>query len=583
LPDEPRVQFPRSGGLQFPGAPPVVTPRPFVKRREDREKSRAVLLNRCRYIAQQLAGIPTGREIYTDEQHREHVFGRDTREAPPAPPSPSPERREAMEWNLSARADERLLFGPRRARVPVPAPTAEERAAFAAWRLEQPTTPRSSKVYWSLPPSFGIDPGDRGGHQQLADQADKAIRALESCGHWRQVYACPEHGAWAATSRCGHRLCTPCAVVRRSEMLDRYGPHLTNISDDQAEPRVPMLTLTQVGEDGEWLSEAFDRLQARHRAFTRAVRIELHGVREIHEHPECFDHRGKGGRARGRARRELMKKGRENRGGVGGLTSLEATPRPGKRWNAHAHVLLREPEWVPDGWTVPHRTKARPLDPWRFRFLWATALIDGRTRRGRGMLAMLRAAYKLGRAAWLRKQRARQRLAEAKAKERRALKTWARSCKAAGVPSVVDLRFVHPAEGVKYITKGYELDPKRGAPVTDWHLWQLLVGTYYLRRTVPWGTLYRLPKPEEQDPPDEQPEHRPCPHCGAKSAPIPREEWRGSGAAPDTLLMALRLDRRPYRPRGPPSGAAARAAREAAPPWTQEPGADRALAEALGW
>ena len=78
------------------------------------------------------------------------------------------------------------------------------------------------------------------------------------------------------------------------------------------------------------------------------------------------------------------------------------------------------------------------------------------------------------------------------------------------MPAVVDLRHVHPAEGLKYITKGFSADGG-DAPdeaLTDWHLWQILLGTYYLRRSIPWGSLYRLPKPDEAKEPEDT-DHRP--------------------------------------------------------------------------
>ena len=542
----------------------MTLPRTHAKRLTDREQSKQTLLGRAKRIAHILSGIPTGSDAWTEDDHRDHVFGADRR-LPPGPPPIDPARRAILEADLAqiaeARRDEALPYGPARPRpVDPPQPSPEDRARWDDWRSEIAPIPRSSKLSDSLPPSYGIDPMDRGTHQAVANQAAKVISALESCGHWRNVYACPSHGAWAATARCGHRLCTPCAVVRRSDLLARYASELTNLGTD-TEPAAPMLTLTQKTEPGEWLSDAFARLQERHTSFVRSVRLELHGCKEINENPECFDWRGKGGRARGRARRIALTRARANRDGIGGLSSFEATPRPRKTWHAHAHILIREPAHVPDAWTVPHWTKARPLDPWRFRYLWAVALVDGRTKAGVARIAQLAVAYHAGRKTWLRKQRAQTRLLQAKAAETKALKAWAKACarttvagfEVPAVPSGVDLKLVHPAEGVKYLTKGYDTDPKRGAPLTDWHLWQLLIGTYYLRRTIPWGTLYNLPKePEKENDEQDDEEHRPCPHCGAKSAPIPRDQWKGSGAAPDTLLIALRLDRRPYSPRGPP-------------------------------
>lgn len=544
----------------------MTLPRTHAKRLTDREASKQTLLGRVKRIGHCLAGIPTGKDAWTVDDHRASIV------APPAiipaihierlrrethgvegPPTLAEHQAEVVADQSVAPAvkiDRRLGPGPKTtpqrrqeigARLAAPKgiralPKLPDAAALARWNDWKATAapvPRTSIMDDVLPPSFGVDPGDRITHQRIADQAAKAIAALESCGHWRGVYQCPSHGAWAATSSCGHRLCTPCQVRRRAELLDRYGPHLTTITDKATgSPRVPMLTATQEGIPGEWLGQSFDRLLERHRAFARSVQKELTGT-------DC----------RGKLARKQAKKDRRN---IGGLTSLEATPRPDRSWNAHAHILLREPAHVPDAWTVPGWRK-RPLDPWRFRLLWATALIDGRSSDGAAEIAQLTAAYTAGRQAWIRKMRANKPLTTARAREaeKAQLKAWALACKAAGVPSVVDLRWVHPAEGLKYVTKGYDLDPKRGEPLTDWHLWQLLIGTYYLRRSIPWGSLYRLPKADEAEKDDET-DDRPCPHCGAASIPIPRDQWKGSGAVTDALLIAFRLDRREFQPRGSP-------------------------------
>ena len=553
-----------------------------VKRRDDRQAAKLTLLNRARRITHILSGIPTGKDAWTVDDHRQALIGADRR-APPGP-TITPARRAELQ---AARAEGRRAAPP----------TAAESAAWSLWRSQTPTVTRSSAMADSLPESYGVDPMDRITHQQIANQAAKAVSALESCGHWRGVYSCPSHGAWAATARCGHRLCVPCAVVRRSELLKRYGPWLST-NDTPDGPRVPMVTCTQVSIDGEDLAVAFARLQERHRAFTRAVRAELAGT-------SCTT-------------KAAIKEAKRARQDIGGLSSLEATARPGRRWNAHVHILLREPAkgTVPDEWTVPHWRK-QPLNPWRLRLLWATALLDGRTTADAEHLAELRQAYRVGRDAWRRKMRARTRKTRARKLELVALRAWRQVCLAADVPAIVDLKSVHPAEGLKYLTKGFDLDPSRGAPVTDWHLAQLLVGTYYLRRTVPWGSLYRLPKATcGQVGPDgeacglapahqgehkaangatwprqdgdecapgvaEDDGHRACPHCGADSAPLVREAWRGSGAVPDSVLTALRLDGLEFRPRPPPGGAL-RALYEApqAPPGAREQ--DPALVLALG-
>lgn len=533
--------------------------RTAVESLESRDAARTLLLNRARRISHALSGIRTGAAATID--HRRESLGVDRR--PGHGPSITGARRAQLVAALAAGA-------------PPPSPSARAVERWEEWRAHARRPEFEPGPGDELPPSFGIPTRDgaqdRGTLQRVAGQAAKCVSALESCGHWRGVYSCPNHGAWAATSRCGHRLCVPCSVVRRSEMLARYRPFLAGTNSDPA-AKVPMLTLTQEGRDGAWLADEFDRLTTRHRAFTRAVSAELTGT-------DCTS-------------KKARKAARADRRHVGGLTGLEATPRPCLnpdpdrpavgRWNAHAHVLLREPAHVPDEWTVPGWT-GRPLDPWRFRFLWASCLLDGRTSADRSRLSELRAGYRAGRERWLRKMRARERKAEARARETAELRRWEKTCRRLGVPAVVDLRHVHPAEGLKYITKGFSADGG-DAPdeaLTDWHLWQILLGTYYLRRSIPWGSLYRLPKPDEVKEPEET-DHRPCPHCQTMSAPIPRAQWRGSRAVPDYLLMAYRLDRAPFVPRGPPAAEQStppelRSFAQVPPPTERE----RPLWEALG-
>jgi len=469
----------------------------------DRLTSNETLLGRARRLSHALAGVEPedGRPFRMDD--------------PPLPaPAPIPLSAKRREELLEQLADDAT---PIRDRGPIP----------------RPPIPRRS---WTLPDCYGLRPGPGavGITIEIAKQARKLVSALESCGHWRGVYQCPQHGAWAATSRCGHRLCILCQVHRRGDLLARYGAHITTRTNADGDPRSPMLTLTQQSEEGEHLSEAFGRLQVRHRAFCRQVQAELTGTKGTSK--------------------ACLKSAKAERLGIGGLTSLEATPRPGKRWNAHAHVLLKEPDLVPERWTVPGWTKARPLDPWRFRLLWAGALLDTRKTEDAAAYRRLTRLYQLGRKRWIRKMKSKQRRARAKGLETKTLKRWLALCADLGVPAIVDLRDVHPAEAVKYITKGYQIRPREGEPLTDWHLWQLLIGTYYLRRTIPWGSLYRLPKPEAEEPPEEEVEqdHKSCPYCGADSPAVVRAAWAGSRAVSDSFLLALRLDRVSYSPRGPP-------------------------------
>ncbi len=484
-------------------------------------------------------------------------------------------------------------------------PTPEEIDAERERIRRTPTgrsAPATSLLEWSLPPEFGIPPADRITHQRIADQAAKAISGLESCGHWRGVYSCPDHGAWAATGRCGHRLCVPCSVARRADLLSRYRAHLSIRGSGKTE-QAPMVTATQVSIDGESLADALERITVRHRAFTRAVLRELPGTTDL----------TKDGRKSARLARDH----------IGGLSSFEATPCPrleppkdgenpiAERWNAHVHILLREPpkRTIPAEWTVFLGGRSVPLNPWRFRFLWATCLLDGRTTKGAAAIAELDEAYQAGSDAWRKKLRARspgRRLASRQV-EARELARWRDLCAALEVPSILDLRHVHPAEGIKYLTKGYSTHagPNDDAhPLTDWHLAQLLIHSYYFRRTIPWGSLFRLPKercgaiyakPEKEDkgdkgdqpsspcvlkpghagdhrddsggtwgrkpgdrcepPPTADPSHASCPLCGTDSEPIPRDLWRSSKATPDTVFMAWRLDRVRVVPRGSRPGA----------------------------
>ena len=121
---------------------------------------------------------------------------------------------------------------------------------------------------------------------------------------------------------------------------------------------------------------------------------------------------------------------------------------------------------------------------------------------------------------------------------------------------------------------------RKANPVTDWHLWQLLTGTYYLRRTIPWGSLYRLPKVDqaEEGHAHDDDAHANCPLCGARSAPVPRDQW--SGAVTDTKLVGFKLDRKPFRPRGPPVVVPEQ--QPPLPPELQDAPGGRLLAEALG-
>src|SRR3990167_8181635 len=128
------------------------------------------------------------------------------------------------------------------------------------------------------------------------------------CGQRLDTYGCESDGAWYRTALCRHRLCPWCARVRAWELQRRYRPHLTTWRDRSGRQRATMITLTQHTHEGESVSDAWARLRAGHRHLVAQLR---------HAMP-----------------------------GIGGLTSLEATPREGRTWHAHAHVLLRPPQQI---------------------------------------------------------------------------------------------------------------------------------------------------------------------------------------------------------------------------------------------
>ena len=162
----------------------MTLPRTHAKRLTDREQSKQTLLGRAKRIAHILSGIPTGSDAWTEDDHRDHVFGADRR-LPPGPPPIDPARRAVLLADLAqiaeARRDEALLYGPARPR-PVDPPQAIPRGHRLDGTTGDPRSPRSPGPLNSPIHSLrltGSIQADRGTHQAVANQAAKVISALE--------------------------------------------------------------------------------------------------------------------------------------------------------------------------------------------------------------------------------------------------------------------------------------------------------------------------------------------------------------------------------------------------------------------
>lgn len=316
---------------------------------------------------------------------------------------------------------------------------------------------------------------------------------LADCGKWIGKHQCPSHGTWAATHQCRHALCAPCSAKRRTRFLRNYTEAVTCYTNRTGEARAVMLTLTQQTLPGESFRAGVSRLRRAHGKLTRRLRKECPGI--------------------------------------GGLTSYEATARPGETWHVHAHILLALPAELPNGWGHPDEGGGfRPLNPWRVRWAWAIAHLDLRLAVNKRRSAELADFADRASALWADKFSG---AAGAKAAEAVALVEWAARCSALSLPAVLDVRSVPPAEALKYSTKGtVQTDPcewscskceYRGRPdwkrgegggplcpgrplrgacgekmdpgpnlFTDWHVLDLVRSMVGARRTDAWGSLYHL-------------------------------------------------------------------------------------------
>ena len=370
-------------------------------------------------------------------------------------------------------------------------------------------------------------PAERG-HRTVAQAEAKGLRKvsdqLNGCG--RRVdglYGCASHGAWYQTRTCSHPLCPWCSSSRRGRLLSKYEDHVTRFKTGAGEPRALMLTLTQPTVEAESFRSGVSRLRKRHGKLTRAMRKEV---------PQ-----------------------------VGGLTSYEATPRPGRVWHVHAHILLHLPQVLPEKWTHPDaRPGWAPLNPWRVRWLWAVAELDLRYPENKAKSETLEALAVAASVHWEQKvSQAKDgpaRAAHADA-EAQSLIGWALACRDFDVPAVLDVRPKHPSEAVKYITKGPVKVSRDGDdPLTDWHVLDLVRSVKGMRRTDAWGSLYRLTVDDDDDGDDVDGRDLvgtvPCPGCAEPCDPVfPEELPAGVRPVADWLLRARFRDGRPVRPAVP--------------------------------
>ena len=363
----------------------------------------------------------------------------------------------------------------------------------------------------------------------MAEPEAKALRKvadqLNGCGRKVEgLYGCRTHGAWYQTRTCSHPLCPWCASARRGRLLSKYEDQVTRFQTREGEPRALMLTLTQPTSEAESFRSGVSRLRKRHGKLTRRMRAEV---------PD-----------------------------IGGLTSYEATPRPGRTWHVHAHVLLHLPEVLPEKWTHPEaRPGWAPLNPWRVRWLWAVAELDRRHPENQAKAETLEALALAASAHWERKvshasnNHFRAAHAEAEAEH---LLGWAATCQTFDVPAVLDVRPKHPSEAVKYITKGPVKVSRDGDdPLTDWHVLDLVRSIRGMRRTDAWGSLYRLTVDDDEEEPrepgcDDELGTVPCPGCASPCDPLfPEELPAGHRPVADWLLRARCKDGRPVRPLAP--------------------------------
>ena len=347
-----------------------------------------------------------------------------------------------------------------------------------------------------------------------ASRCGYAVGKLSVCGakagEFR--YGCGEHGVWHRTLTCKHPLCPVCASKRRGRLLGIYEEHVTAYKS-RGQRRAVMVTLTQPTRPGEDFRSGVGRLRRYHRRFTQLLKRELPGI--------------------------------------GGVTTYEGAPRPGKVWHVHAHILLNACP-VPDGWTHPRASSTwRPINPWKLRALWAVAHCDRRTWLGKTASRWLREAAAVAGDAWAAKidqTNAPQLRTAARDQEGELLARWASLCALFGVPAVADVRAKHPSEALKYITKGFS-----SKILSNWHLLDLLRCVPGMRRTDAWGALYHLQEsPEEEEKARAEEEEKakasepgdfsePCPCCRVPSLPLSAldDERFAPESRPDWLLRAM--------------------------------------------
>lgn len=342
-----------------------------------------------------------------------------------------------------------------------------------------------------------IDGGEADGWRIRACQfAASSHQSIGLASH----YSCEGNPAatWRRTLRCNHPLCPVCARARGARLWARYGSALDPEGRATRKGKIPMATFTQgLLRDVTGEPTAEDATAA-YRRFRRAWRRFL----ELPDKP-----------VDGRADPNfLWRDALSLPDEFGGLLSVEWIPRPTGSWHVHGHALLD-----------------RYIKGWSLRGAWSIAQVDRRTKAGRlaarellVLVAAGREATAARRDAHLGTERAADCACAPCEIERDVFDRWADRCKGAGVPSGVDVRGVHPAEGLKYATKA----PHDPSSMSDEQLLQLVAAVRNARRVDAFGTVRGTPKP--------QPKPLACPACGA--AAIERYD----------------LDGEAHRNRGPP-------------------------------
>jgi hypothetical protein len=328
----------------------------------------------------------------------------------------------------------------------------------------------------------------------------RACDRISSCGQaLPPVWDCQQHGMFRQTIRCKHPMCPWCSAQRRGRLLHKYVDALTCYTDRSGAPRTIMLTLTQPTKRGESVRIAWARLRKHLARFRARLRSQFN---------------------------------QEHDWEIGGLSNLEATPRPDRTWHAHCHMLLACPtKKLENDWTHPKAgTDWRPLNPWKLRAAWAVSQLDRRTREGKLQAELLEELAENGAEWWagkLDRGRSSEERSSARLIEAAFLTSvWAPACRAAGVPAVLDVRPVHPSEGVKYVTKGFS----SCEGMTDWHLIDLASSLHRARRADAWGSLYRMKQELEQlELPEDQSEAS-CPVCQGEVRAVLPEYVRARSA-----------------------------------------------------